>query len=404
MDQSLATQAHTLTAAIRKDAGHATNTLVRFANTYAYNEELRHSALTLRLGYLRAQTKLRKEQLQQDMLALVAQIVMDSREPAAADVARKEAVQQMYDRYRAQDARADEVVFKSVGLGRRFDRTGFVLEGVDLELRLGEITGVVGENANGKTTLFRLIAGELKHDRGTLSYPCIDRGGGATSLDWLKIKSQIGYVPQILPTWYGSLRDNLHYAAATHGILGEENIREVDYIIERLDLAEHVAKSWRELSGGFRLRFALAGALVWKPKLLILDEPLASLDFKTQLTVLRDLRDLADSLPQPMSVVLSSQHLHEIEGIADNILFLERGKVTYAGSILNIGTDRDHNTFELGTHCDENTLQILLDNPTIHSLYHNGLYYVILTDKDCTLFDLIQILEQQELDFFISEI
>jgi ABC-2 type transport system ATP-binding protein len=368
MDQSLEAQARELNAAIEDDAGHASNTLVRFANQHAYKEELRHSALTLRLGYLRAQTKLRKEELQKDMLALVSQIVLDAHEPAAVDVARKEAVQAMYERFRA-EAPDDQVVFKSRGLGRRFDRTGFVLEDVNLELRLGQITGVVGENANGKTTLFRLIAGELKHDRGTLCYPYIDGSTGSDSIDGLKVKSQIGYVPQILPTWYGSLRDSLHYAAATHGILGPQNIREVEYIIERLDLAEHIEKRWKELSGGFRLRFALAAALVWKPKLLILDEPLASLDFEAQLTVLRDLRDLADSLQQPISIALSSQHLHEIEGIADEILFLDNGKVTYSGPVDEIGLQRDHNTFEIGSHCNEEALHAALDTPEIISIY-----------------------------------
>jgi ABC-2 type transport system ATP-binding protein len=199
---------------------------------------------------------------------------------------------------------------------------------------------------------------------------------------------------------YGSLRGNLHYAAATHGILGQQNIRDVEYIVERLDLAEHINKRWKELSGGFRLRFALAAALVWKPKLLVLDEPLASLDFKAQLTVLRDLRDLADSLQQPMSIALSSQHLHEIEGIADDILFLDKGKVTYAGPVGEIGLQRHHNTFEIGSHCDEDALHAALDNPKIMSIYHNGLYYIVLTQNDCTQSEVIQQLFSAGIDFF----
>ena len=91
------------------------------------------------------------------------------------------------------------------------------------------------------------------------------------------------------------LRSNLHYEAAIHGVGRADNEREVDFIVERLGFRGELDKEWHELSGGFRLRFALARALVWKPKLLILDEPLANLDFITQQIVLNDLRHLTDS-------------------------------------------------------------------------------------------------------------
>src|SRR5204863_8033249 len=126
-------------------------------------------------------------------------------------------------------------------------------------------------------------------------------------------------VPTDLPPWYGSLRSNLHYESAIHGIRGADNEREVDYIVERLGLTNELDRRWYELSGGYKLRFALARGLVWKPALLVLDEPLANLDFIAQQVVLKDLRHLTNSLRYPLSVFVSSQHVHEIEDVSDKL-------------------------------------------------------------------------------------
>lgn len=232
------------------------------------------------------------------------------------------------------------------------------------------------------------MVGELRHTTGTLSYPSLNPKG-EDDIDWPQVKSQIAYVPQELPRWYGSLNDNLQYEAAVHGLRGEDNLREVDYVIERLDLRDHMDKAWPELSGGFKLRFSLAKALVWKPKLLVLDEPLGNLDFKAQQTVLRDVRDLAKALREPMAVLISSQHLHEIEAVSDAIVFLKKGNVAYNGPIEEIGEARKHNTFELGTDCDLDTLRRHLGEADYPDVHFNGISYIITSSLGVTERDLL---------------
>ncbi len=141
-------------------------------------------------------------------------------------------------------------------------------------------------------------------------------------MDWIKIKNQIAYVKQEIPKWHGSLRENLHFDSI-HGIKGLQNKKDVDFILHRLGLIEYQNREWNELSGGFKLRFTLAKALVWKPSLIILDEPLANLDIHAQILVLNDLRDLANSSKYPVSIVISSQHLHEVEHIANKTSLFE---------------------------------------------------------------------------------
>ncbi len=236
--------------------------------------------------------------------------------------------------------------------------TDFQLSVPELELKLGEITSLVGENGNGKTTLLRIIAGELKETNGIIKYPALTKSKEAS---WYKIKQQIAYVPQELSKWTGALVDNLHFAAAIHGIKGKENEDEVDFIIWRLGLDKYRNAAWNEIYGGFKMRFSLAKALVGNPRLLILDEPLANLDVNTQLLFLQDLRYLADSLAHPKSILLSSQHLHEVENVTDNIIFIKEGAVLYNGNFKDFGKDRKENAFELNCNLSKNELMHLLE-------------------------------------------
>ncbi len=155
----------------------------------------------------------------------------------------------------------NELVLEAKNLVKRYPGSNFTLRLEHLELRLGQITGLVGENATGKTTLFRILAGDLAPDAGTLHFSLFDPHNRRS---WPDLKQKIAYVPQELPVWHGSLRDNLRYEAALHGLSGDENSKAADYIVQRLGLGLHLDKNWAQLSGGYKLRFALAKALAGK--------------------------------------------------------------------------------------------------------------------------------------------
>jgi len=288
----------------------------------------------------------------------------------------------------------DEIVVKAQNLTKAYKSSHFKLELDDLELRLGEITTVVGENSTGKTCLLRIIAGDLAHDKGTLQYPLFQKDT-KKRLNWVKIKPQIAYVPQELPYWRGSLLNNLRFEAAIHGVKGKANYKAIDYILQRLGLAEHVHKTWQQLSGGYKLRFALAKALIWEAQLLVIDEPLAHLDIKAQLIVLKDLQNLAQSPKNPIAILISSQDLHEVEAIADNLLFMRGGKVENMGRVADLGKNRSHNVFEFA--CDlkqEDLLNVLADFP-YHKLWNNEGNYLLSVDTP--------IKSEQVLQFFADK-
>ncbi len=247
----------------------------------------------------------------------------------------------------------NEIIVRLDGIIKKYSRrSSFELNIPKLKLSQGKIVGLVGENATGKSTLLNIIAGEVSHDSGTIRFPLFKEKR------WVKIKSHISYIPQQLDEWQGSLLENISFHAALHGIKGEENDKAVKRIIHLLGLGDYTQHTWKELSGGYKLRFALAKALVWKPKLLILDEPLAHLDINAQITVLNDLKQLSKNRKHPLAILVSSQHIHEIEYIADKLLFMKNGKLTNQ----SISDTHEPNLlhFELGCNLDSHQLRLAL--------------------------------------------
>lgn len=250
-----------------------------------------------------------------------------------------------------------KTLFEAKEVGKSYPRRkgNFHLSDINLTLNAGEITGIVGENGNGKTTLLRIIAGELSHTDGSLEYPEIEQSYPT----WQPIKEKIAYIPQRIPRWFGVLKDNLHFTASVYGIYGEENEAKVNEILEKLGLTEYAHHKWSEISTGYRLRFQLAKMLIGNPQLLILDEPIANLDINAQQKFLADLKLFVAESKNGLSVILSSQQLHEIESVSDNIIFLKKGKSLYTGAVEDFGTERKENTFEMEISLNEEEVSLL---------------------------------------------
>lgn len=342
---SVPAAASRIKSAAARDAREAARLLVDLADRATDDPELQARALGLRLD-LEGGTA--PDDIVQRLGELVDSVVSRYSAEGGADGVRRR--NEIYARLRAELQRrapGNEPAFRGEGLFKRFADSNFELGELDLTLRCGEITGVVGENAHGKTTLLRIVAGELKPDRGRVAYPLFGMEGPA--LDWLALKRDIAFVPQELPAWRGSLSDMLHYEAAMRGILGRDNEREVGFVVERLGLKAHLTQAWGELSGGYKLRFALARALVWKPRLLVLDEPLANLDVKAKSVLLQDVQDLARSYRYPIAVLLSSHDLHDIERVSQQMVFLRSGEVLYVGPAAAIASASTSNEYLLST-------------------------------------------------------
>jgi ABC-2 type transport system ATP-binding protein len=245
-------------------------------------------------------------------------------------------------------------------LTKTYRGSPFRLRPISLELDRGEILGIVGVNASGKTTLLRILLGEIKQSAGDLHYPSFENS--TKKRDWLSIKRRIGYVSQVLPQWPGKVYDNLCYVASIYGHSLNDISIFLDLLLKRYGLDKFRQSTWREISGGYRTRFEIARALVSAPDILILDEPLAYLDILSQQIVLRQIRQLVKNRVKPIGVIITSQQLYEIESVADRLLVLDGGNILFSDRIRSLSKLSDDLVVEFNSNGDMQKMKMTLMN------------------------------------------
>jgi ABC-type lipoprotein export system ATPase subunit len=202
------------------------------------------------------------------------------------------------------------------GRGRAARR---VLEGVDIDLRPGELVALVGPSGSGKSTLLHLIGGLDRPDGGLLRVAGV-RLDNASERTLAELRRHhIGFVFQffhLIPELTGE--ENVQLAARMNG-----GRRRAQRLIEDLGLGHLSHSRPHELSGGEQQRFALARALVNDPSLILADEPTGNLDSKSGAQVLALLRGLASE----GRAVLLVTHDHDATGMADRVLTLRDGRL-----------------------------------------------------------------------------
>jgi ABC-2 type transport system ATP-binding protein len=211
---------------------------------------------------------------------------------------------------------------RTSGLGRRYGRRTWALRDCTLDLPAGRIIGLVGVNGAGKTTLLHLAIGLLKPTEGTVSLfgePL--RFGQPAGL------SRVGFVAQDHPLYRGfTVADLLHFGRSMNPAFDRAGAR------RRLDaLGIPDGRRAGRLSGGQQAQVALTLALAKRPRMLVLDEPVANLDPLARREFLRSLVDAVAE--RDLTVLLSSHVVAELERVCDHLVLLHRGRVRLAGDV-----------------------------------------------------------------------
>lgn len=274
-----------------------------------------------------------------------------------------------------EDTQTLKVVAAALRCRKNFGKAGFELGPVTLDIHEGEVVALMGPNASGKSTLLKIILGELAASDGTVNYP-----GLPNEKTYRAQRSHVGYVPQFLAPWQGGLRENLHYYLAARGINGTENQERVDYYLHRFRLTKYQNYTWDHISGGFRLRFALAREMLLEPRLLILDEPLAHLDIESQFDLLDIIKIISQRPARPISVVLTSQHIYETERFCSKVVVLNEGKVIAQGTRALLAKALGMSLFELEAEVPIEPLRSALNGMKIKIQGRQPIYILASTD------------------------
>lgn len=187
----------------------------------------------------------------------------------------------------------------------------------------GSVTGLVGPDGAGKTTLIRMLAGLLKPDHGS-----IDILGLNPITDGVQLRANLGYMPQKFGLYEDlTVQENLDLYADLRGLVGQERKQTYQQLLSFTDLTRFTQRLAGKLSGGMKQKLGLACTLLGKPKVLLLDEPGVGVDPIARKELWQMVHSLAD---EGMLILWSTSYLDEAEQCRE-VLLLNQGQLLYTG-------------------------------------------------------------------------
>ena len=200
------------------------------------------------------------------------------------------------------------------------------LDDVHLEVLPGEVLGLLGPNGAGKTTALSILCGLQPPDEGS-----VEVGGVDVQQDALAARRHLAWVPDGAPLYAGlSPRQHLKLVGELHGMERAEAETEAERLLEAFELSARIDSPVGQFSRGMRQKVALCCALLPRPRLLVLDEPLSGLDAPTAGVVKEVLRGWAAG---GGSVIYSSHLLDVVERVCDRMAILDGGRLVACGSM-----------------------------------------------------------------------
>lgn len=207
----------------------------------------------------------------------------------------------------------------------------YILDYLDLEVNKGELLIILGESGCGKTTLLKIIAGILQPEEGKI----IIDGEDITNLP--AQYRNVGYVPQAQVLFpHMKVRDNIDFGLKAHKLPKQEREETLKWVAELTQIEDLLDRYPSEISGGQKQRVALARAMAVKPRLLLLDEPLSSIDATAREALALTIRRIQKETGTTTLYVTHNQE--EARLIADRVAIMYDGKIQQIGKIVEVDT------------------------------------------------------------------
>ncbi|MEM5785496.1 ABC transporter ATP-binding protein [Sulfurihydrogenibium subterraneum] len=230
-------------------------------------------------------------------------------------------------------------MIKIQDLQKRFGK--FVaLENINIEIEKGKITSIIGPNGSGKTTLIKSILGLVIPTKGKIYIDGVDIKKN------YNYREKIGYMPQI-----ANFPENVtvrEFFSMMQDIRNKKNEKKLSELIEILDLIPHLNKKIKNLSGGTKQKVNAILSLMFNPDILIFDEPTVGLD---PVTAIKLKKIISKEKEEGKTIIFVSHIVNEIESLADNIVFMVEGKLTFAGTIIDLKEKTQRESLEDAIIC-----------------------------------------------------
>lgn len=213
------------------------------------------------------------------------------------------------------------------------------------ELNQGEVLGLLGQNGAGKTTTIQMLLGVLTPTSGEISY-----FGQSLKDNLSTIQEQINFSSAYTNLPYNlRVSDCLHYISYFYKI--KNRPQRIQEIIQQFELDKLLRRRIADLSSGEQTRLNIAKAFINRPKIVLLDEPTASLDPENARIIKNFI--LEQQQQEGLSVIFTSHNMNDVEEVCDRVIFIEDGKITW-----------NDTPYNLARRLDLSTVSLMLDNPS----------------------------------------
>ena len=219
------------------------------------------------------------------------------------------------------------------------------VDGLDLEIRHGELFSLLGVNGAGKTTTIKMLTCLTRPTGGDAQV-----GGFSITKQAEQVKQRIGVSPQetaVAPNL--SVQENLELICGIHGFSQEKTAGKIRQLSRQLGLDDLLQRKAGKLSGGWQRRVSIAMALISEPEILFLDEPTLGLDVIAR----HDLWDVIRTLKGKITIILTTHYMEEAEALSDRIGIMKNGR------LLAVGTAEELNRMTGAHHFEEAFVSIV---------------------------------------------
>lgn len=242
-----------------------------------------------------------------------------------------------------------------------------VVSNVSFTLEPNTATALIGPNGAGKTTTLSMLTGLLAPTSGSIEIAGVK-----------DIRREIGFLPQY-PQFYPWLTalEFTEMAAKLSGVPASAAKKEAERVLTFVGLEEAMKKKTVTFSGGMKQRLGMAQAIVHKPKLLLLDEPVSALDPVGR----REIMNLLKELQQQTTILYSTHILNDAEEMTDQLLFLRKGELVESGSLTEVRTKFESPRYRIEFATREDALQFASQSQLSATVTGSSVYVEIIEER-----------------------